>query len=78
MQKLFIILLIPLFILQCEDQTSETSPILLLEDFEDDSFSADGWSVIEYDVPQFRPNRLWVCKVGNCDTRNVTCCWILA
>ena len=51
MQRLFTILLIPLFILQCEDQTSETSPILLLEDFEDDSFSADGWSVIEYDVP---------------------------
>ena len=51
MQKLFIILLIPLFIVQCEDQSSETSSILLLEDFEDDSFSADGWSVIEYDVP---------------------------
>ena len=54
MKKLFLVFLMSLFIFQCEDQTSEASPIILFEDFEDNSFSADGWGVSEYDIP-FEP-----------------------
>tara|TARA_Y100001970_G_scaffold211862_1_gene258649 strand:- start:1886 stop:2479 length:594 start_codon:yes stop_codon:yes gene_type:complete len=53
MQRLFHVFFIVLFLLSCEDNNADSSS-LYYEDFEDNSFTANGWGVQEYDV-SFEP-----------------------